>query len=228
MNRAVMLAAAIALAGCDRYANFTLPPLSGGDPSLTFAFDEDPEPVLSDRVDALNPSVVPFAGLTNLYSVFDGKTWSTALAVSNGGSHWQSRGLVVSPGPQPWEGNYIAANGSAVEHRGALWYWYQAGPRNAESIGLARMGSQPDAHPILRKEKKPVLAPGPFDSWDERTVADPYVIRIDPYFYMYYLGHDRAQPPQQRIGVARSRDGIVWEKLRSNPILSPGAARFLR
>jgi predicted GH43/DUF377 family glycosyl hydrolase len=225
MNRAVMLAAAIALAGCNRYADFTLPPLSGGDPDLTFAFDEDPKPVLSGGVDALNPSVVRFNGLTNLYSLFDGKTWSTALAVSNGGPNWQSRGLVVSPGPHPWEGNYIAANGSAVEHRGALWYWYQAGPRNAESIGLARMDSQVGAHPILRKEEKPVLVPGPFDSWDERTVADPYVIRIDPYFYMYYLGHDRAQPPQQRIGVARSRDGIVWEKLRSNPILSPGPPR---
>ncbi len=220
-----MLAAAIALAGCNHYADFTLPPLPGGDPSLTFAFDEDAEPVLTDGVDALNPSVVRFTGLTNLYSVFDGKTWSTALAISNGGPHWQSRGLVVSPGPQPWEGKYIAANGSAVEYRGTLWYWYQAGPRNAESIGLARMDSQhpvSDAGLIFRKEEKPVLVPGPFNSWDERTVADPYVIRIDPYFYMYYLGHDRAQPPQQRIGVARSRDGIVWEKLRSNPILSPG------
>jgi hypothetical protein len=232
MNRAVTLAAVIALAGCNRYADFTLPPLPGGDSDFTFAFDENPEPVLTAGVDALNPSVVRFTGLTNLYSVFDGKTWSTALAISTGGIQWQPQGLVVSPGSRPWEGKYIAANGSALEHRGALWYWYQAGPRNAESIGLARMESQqpildtglpiPDTHPIFRKEEKPVLAPGPFGSWDERAVADPYVIRIDPYFYMYYLGHDRAQPPQQRIGVARSRDGIVWEKRRSNPILSPG------
>jgi predicted GH43/DUF377 family glycosyl hydrolase len=39
---------------------------------------------------------------------------------------------------------------------------------------------------------------------------------------MYYLGHDRAQPPQQRIGIARSSDGIHWTKLIANPILSPG------
>jgi predicted GH43/DUF377 family glycosyl hydrolase len=227
MNRAVAVIFVIVLAGCHRYAGFSLPPLPGGDPAITFAFDEGPEPVLSENVDALNPSVVRFTGLTNLYSVFDGKTWSTALAVSDSGARWQPRGLVVSPGPQRWEGEYIAANGSALEHRGALWYWYQAGPRNAESIGLARMErQQPDSsaglHPILRKEEKPVLAPGPFESWDERAVADPYVIRIEPYFYMYYLGHDRAQPPRQRIGVARSPDGIRWEKLRSNPILSPG------
>jgi sucrose-6-phosphate hydrolase SacC (GH32 family) len=34
---------------------------------------------------------------------------------------------------------------------------------------------------------------------------------------MYYLGQDRAV--RQRIGLARSTDGIHWEKLRSNPVL---------
>jgi hypothetical protein len=232
MKRCAVLAAAITLAGCNRYADFTLPPLAGGNPALTFAFEERPEPVLSGGVDALNPSVVRLTGLANLYSVFDGKTWSTALAVSNDGAQWQSQGLVLSPALRTWEGDYIAANGSALEYRGALLYWYQAGARNGESIGLARMDSQrplssaglslPGGHTVFRKETRPVLIPGPFESWDERVVADPYVIRIDPYFYMYYLGHDRAQPPRQRIGVARSRDGIVWEKLGSNPVLSPG------
>jgi len=65
-----------------------------------------------------------------------------------------------------------------------------------------------------------VLDYGPVGSFDERAVADPYVIRIDPYFYMYYLGQDRAV--RQRIGFARSRDGVHWEKLRSNPVLEPG------
>jgi predicted GH43/DUF377 family glycosyl hydrolase len=54
-------------------------------------------------------------------------------------------------------------------------------------------------------------------SWDERAVADPYVIRIQPHFYMYYLGQDRAV--RQRIGVARSDDGLHWEKLRANPVV---------
>ena len=37
---------------------------------------------------------------------------------------------------------------------------------------------------------------------------------------MYYLGQDRAR--RQRLGVARSRDGVHWEKLRSNPVLELG------
>ncbi len=39
---------------------------------------------------------------------------------------------------------------------------------------------------------------------------------------MYYLGQDRAR--RQRLGVARSQDGVRWQKLRSNPVLELGAA----
>src|SRR5207249_10820227 len=35
-------------------------------------------------------------------------------------------------------------------------------------------------------------------------------------------GQDRAR--RQRLGVARSRDGVMWEKLRSNPVLGLGEA----
>jgi predicted GH43/DUF377 family glycosyl hydrolase len=59
-------------------------------------------------------------------------------------------------------------------------------------------------------------------SWDERGVADPEVIRIGNWFYMYYLGQDRAR--RQRLGVARSADGLRWERLRANPILELGGA----
>jgi predicted GH43/DUF377 family glycosyl hydrolase len=51
-------------------------------------------------------------------------------------------------------------------------------------------------------------------------VGDPYVIRAGGAFYMFFLGQDRAR--RQRIGIARSVDGIQWTKLRSNPILELG------
>jgi predicted GH43/DUF377 family glycosyl hydrolase len=231
MKRAVPLAAVLLLTGCGRYADFTLPPVSGGDPNLTFAFDALPAPVLGRNStwasgDALAPSVVRWGGrLLNFYSGYDGATWRTGLALSSDGVHWGGRPAAeMAPDPHNWEGSYIAGNGSAVVGReptmGArdqVWYFYAAGPRNAGRIGLAKIDGGP-----RRKEPTPVLRNGPFESWDERAVADPYVIRIGPYFYLYYLGHDRAEPPRQRIGVARSTDGIHWEKLRANPILEPG------
>jgi predicted GH43/DUF377 family glycosyl hydrolase len=65
-----------------------------------------------------------------------------------------------------------------------------------------------------------VLGPGPYRSWDERGVADPYVIRAGGEYYLFYLGMDRAR--RQRLGVAASHDGVRWDKLRANPILELG------
>ena len=73
---------------------------------------------------------------------------------------------------------------------------------------------------------RPVLEPGPYTSWDERGVADPYVIRAGSYFYLYYLGQDRAR--RQRLGVARSTDGVRWEKLRVQSDPRTGRPRRLR
>ena len=199
--------AILSFPGCGRYANFTLPEARGGDPSIVFRFVADPEPVLTrgEFRDALNPSV---AGRVNLYSVYDGQ-WHTALATSDDGVHWLKQGIVLRAAA----GSYIAGNGSALSHAGQVWYWYETGAKDRLRISLARSA---DAR-AWRAEPAPVLDVGPVGAWDERAVADPYVIRIEPYFYMYYLGQDRAV--RQRIGVARSSDGVHWEKLRANPVV---------
>jgi predicted GH43/DUF377 family glycosyl hydrolase len=198
--------------------------LTGGDPKLTFELQARAAPVLSpmgawDSHDALNPSVVARGGqLFNFYSGYDGHVWRTALATSSDGLVWQAQGTMLAPDPKIWEGSYIAANGSVLFYANQFWYWYAAGPRNGGRIGLAQSSNGLS----FRKLPAPVVSTGPFESWEERAVADPSVIRIDPYFYMYYLGQDRAIPPRQRIGVARSTDGIHWQKLIANPILDLG------
>jgi predicted GH43/DUF377 family glycosyl hydrolase len=223
---------AFLLTGCGRYADFTLPQSStAAPPTATATFTPQPQPVLSygapgawDSSDILNPSVVFHANqYWNFYSGFDGKVWSTGLAISPDGSHWTRRGKILSPDSTTWEGDYIAANGSAIWRDREFLYWYQAGPRGEQRIGLAR---SPDGV-NWRKEPAPVLERGPYRSWDERDVADPYVIQINGLLYMYYLGQDRAG--RQQIGLARSNDGIHWEKLRSNPVLElapPGSGSF--
>ena len=222
----IMLLGLLALSGCSRYADFALPPVSGGDPNMTFAFEAQPEPVLTggdgwESHDVLNPSVISRSqpqSFLNFYSGFDGRTWRTGLAASDDGTHWRKQGVILSPDPQTWEGSYIAANGSALWYDNQLWYWYQAGLREKPRLGLARAV---DTH-SWRKEPKPVLDPGPYGSWDEYGVADPYVVRIEPHFYLFYLGQDRAR--RQRLGVACSTDGVRWEKLRANPVLELGGA----
>lgn len=214
-----LILALLLLPGCGRYADFTLPRQPGG--ASVPRFEPDPAPVLTpgapgefDSIDALNPSVVRRGAVYyNFYSGYDGKTWHTGLATSPDGIAWTKRGKVLSPGPAAWEGAYIAANGAALDAGAEFLYWYHAGPRELPSIGLARSrdGRAWTKHP------SPVLSPGPYGSWDERGVADPYAIRVGEMFYLYFLGQDRAR--RQRLGVARSRDGVRWEKLRANPIL---------
>lgn len=174
-----------------------------------------------ESVDVLNPSVVEFGGrLLNVYSAFDGKTWHTGVAAStDGGFQWERLGRVLSPSAATWEGSYIAANGTALAHKGELLYWYQAG--SPPRIGLAR---SKDGRTWTR-HASPVLPTGPRGSWDERGVADPYVVEAPGggggALYMFFLGQNRAR--QQRLGLARSTDGgVTWTKLRTNPILEIG------
>jgi predicted GH43/DUF377 family glycosyl hydrolase len=216
-----LLAASLLLTSCGRYADFTLPVLPQTGQNVSYQWNVYPDPVLSrgaagwNSTDALNPSVVETGGvLYNFYSGYDGKIWSTGLATSNDGMHWEQKGKVLAPDPATWEGGYIAANGTALRIGNEFLYWYQAG-RSAR-IGFARSKDGI----TWTKLANPVLGTGPRGSWDERATADPYVVQIGGTFYMYYLGEDRAR--RQRLGVARSRDGITWQKSRSNPILELG------
>ena len=212
----------LCLFGCGRYTDFKLPPPAPGSPANSFTWKPDASPVLSpgdwDSIDVLNPSVVrKDNAYYNFYSGFDGKTWHTGLASSDDGVHWRKQGRIISPEPATWEGAYWATNGSALLSRIDFFYWYQSGPRETPEIGLA----QSSDGKLWRKHPAPVLGTGPRGSWDERGVADPYVLRIGDFYFMYYLGQDRAR--RQRLGVARSRDGVRWERLRSNPVLELGA-----
>jgi predicted GH43/DUF377 family glycosyl hydrolase len=206
--------------GCGRYADFTLPPAEGG-PAVKWEWSAEPKPVMTPSEwasrDVLNPSVVAReSALFNFYSGFDGNTWHTGLATSRDGVYWQTHGIVLSPRPNTWEGDYIAANGAAVWDGDAFLYWYQAGPKGRTRIALAR--SQDGRN--WGREANPVLDFGPRGSWDEISLGDPYVVFTGDYFYLYYLGQDRAR--RQRLGVARSRDGARFEKLRSNPVMELG------
>jgi len=219
--RSTVFLACLFLSGCGKYRDFTLPVQPGG-PSISWRWEAQPRPVLThgapgdwDAIDVLNPSVIRQGeAYYNLYSGYDGKTWHTGLSVSADGVVWRKEGKILSPSPATWESDEIAANGSAVAAESGILYYYQAG--RPVRIGLAQSAN---GHQ-WQKQGAPVLDVGPRGSWDERGVADPYVIQAGRAYYMFYLGTDRAR--RQRLGVAMSGDGIIWYKLRSNPILELG------
>jgi predicted GH43/DUF377 family glycosyl hydrolase len=213
-------AAVLLLTACGRYDEFRLPTVDRAPGQGQWVWHPHSGPVLGrgpagswDSSDALNPSIVRHGDLYfNFYSGFDGKTWHTGLAASADGVAWSKQGEILSP--QGWEGDYIAANGTAFRTPTEFLYWYQAGVIPKIALAHSSDGRQ------WTREPAAVLDLGPRGSWDERGVADPYVVRYGGAYYMYYLGEDRAR--RQRLGIARSPDGIVWTKLRSNPILELG------
>lgn len=219
--RLVFVSCALSLCGCGSYEDFRLPVLERTPVQGHWSWEARKEPVLArgvkgewDSADALNPSVVRRgSSYFNFYSGFDGKTWHTGAASSPDGIVWKKMGRTISPAG--WEGTYWATNGAALVAGDEFLYWYQAGGLTPR-IAFARSadGLEWKKHPTA------VLGLGPRGSWDERGVADPYVVRYGSFFYMYYLGQDRAR--RQRLGVARSADGIHWTRLRSNPILELG------
>ncbi len=201
--------ALLLLTGCGRYADFTLPAPQPEGPSGPFTWEARAEPVIArgDAADVLNPSVVRFHdAYWNLYSEYDGKVWHTSAATSPDGIAWTKLGRVLSPP----SGGYIAANGSALVVGDEIFYWYETGYPLRIALARSRDGR-------TWTSAGTVLDQGPYRSFDERAVADPYVIRAGDFFYLYYLGQDRAA--RQQLGLARSPDGITWEKLRANPIL---------
>jgi predicted GH43/DUF377 family glycosyl hydrolase len=221
--RRAALALTFCAAGCTRYGNFGLPSPEGFREEARWTAPRlSAAPVLPygaagewDSIDTLNPSVAVHDGVYfNFYSGFDGRSWHTGLATSKDGLAWKRVGKILSPAGSGWEGGYIAANGHALIRGGDFYYWYQAG--DPPRIGLARSADGRR----WRKHGAPVLAGGPRGSWDERAAGDPHVIEGGEWLYMFYLGEDRAR--RQRLGMARSRDGIDWEKQRSSPVLELG------
>lgn len=176
-----------------------------------------------DSVDLLNPSVIKRDNkYYNYYSGYDGSVWQTGLATSDDGIHWTKyvNNPVLKLGTNgQWDDSFIAANGSALQLNNKVYYYYQGTSSldHKANIGLATS----DNGMQFTKETSPVLTIGAEHSWDSDGVADPYVIEHKSYLYMYYLGMDEMKV--QRLGVARSKDGLVWEKSIVNPILDVGA-----
>ncbi|WP_080507480.1 hypothetical protein [Bryobacter aggregatus] len=211
----------VLLSSCAPYADFGLPKPTAG-PALKLDWKTQAAPVLvrGDAVDVLNPSVAQWQGqYWNLYSVFDGKVWYTALALSPDGLRWAPQGKVLGL-TEAWEGDYIAANGGVVAAGKELLYAYQAGEKGKTVIGIARSSDGRN----WKKHAGPVLTQGPRMSWDEVSLGDPYLIEAGGEFYLFYLGEDRAR--RQRLGVARSKDGVQWTKQRAALLELGGAGDF--
>lgn len=123
---------------------------------------------------------------------------------------------ILLPDPtSDWE-TYNVFNPAVIYDNGLFHMWYRAqGLDWVSRIGYAC--SEDGVH--WNRLRQPVMSPQ--DGSDSRGLEDPRVLKIDDVFYMTYTAYGReysaAQPTHAGGGilpmVARSTNGIVWERL---------------
>lgn len=139
-------------------------------------------------------------------------------ATSEDGLNWERQGPVLEPS-EPWERSSVMCPSVLRGTDGLLHMWYSGGERyEPDAIGyvVSRDGTS-----WTRVQDKPVLRPDPATSWERDRVAGAHVFRHEGFLYAAYIGFANGFE-ESSIGIARSTDGINWERHAANPVVTRG------
>jgi len=145
-----------------------------------------------------------------LYYYQAGNPVRIGMARSRNGHQWQKQSSpVLETGPRgSWDERGVGD--PYVIRAGPNYYMFYLGMDRSErqSLGVA-MSS--DGVSWYKLRSNPILQPGDYRSFDENGLGEPAVWISHGYYWMLFTGRDRSE--NRRLGLARSRDGIRWEKL---------------
>jgi len=156
--------------------------------------------------------------------------YQIGYAYSPDGIHWTKypNNPVLSRGPDSsWE-NAGPEGPTVIKDGDTLKMWY------------AGLDTIPDGQPTdyhlnigyawsldginwIKYHDNPVLLVGDWNSWEFAYIQDPFVIKIDNKYHMWYAGTHDYEVGGFQVGYAYSLDGINWVKSNSNPVLQKGA-----
>jgi len=142
----------------------------------------------------------------------DGKTWTRL-----------SDKPVLSP-EQPWEKVAVMCPHVVWDAQAQLFrMWYSGGEQyEPDAIGYA---TSADGLAWTRNKSNPVFAADPKTPWEQHKVTACQVVKQGDWWVMFYIGFRDVNHAQ--IGIARSKDGVSdWQRLASNPIISPGKSQW--
>lgn len=159
----------------------------------------------------------------NAFDQWPGAT-TIGYSVSDDGLTWQdgSNVPILTTAAIGWDG-IVAANVSSalVEPDGTWVLYFHSWHTRSANLGSGFIGRAtaaapdgpwtPDPDPVLRMSDDP-------DAWDGGQVSQATVWQTEAGYYMIYTGADKTG--FMRLGLARSSDGIQWEK-QADPILEP-------
>ncbi|MBN1343639.1 MAG: family 43 glycosylhydrolase [Phycisphaerae bacterium] len=147
-------------------------------------------------------------GLHGLAWTDDLKTW-----------HKSPHNPVHGIGPKGTWSDNIVYQAFVMKHDGQYWMFYNAhgSEDNCEQIGVA---ISPDLVNWFEYEHNPIIRKGdPKRDRDHVIIADPWVMRLDGKWHLFYFGYDGAHA---RECLATSDDLLGWTKSPLNPIMDAG------
>lgn len=138
---------------------------------------------------------------------------------------------VLLPGPDgAWDDNAVISPSVVKTDDG--YFMYYVGSRNSprsKQIGMATSADgvnwvkydDPSTEEALFAESDPVLTPNQVSgSFDSTFLAHVNVVHTDEGWVMEYRGGAGAS---DRLGLARSSDGVRWQRYDANPVFGPDA-----
>ena len=135
---------------------------------------------------------------------------------------------IITTGDGTWDSRFIFAS-SLVQTDDAYWLYYTGfGDERGGAIGLAtstdgivweKMDNPETTDAPFLDSDPIVIERGETGEWDAGEVIQPYVRATESGYEMFYMGLDRGFTGAS-LGYAISEDGIVWEKIEANPVIS--------
>ncbi|MFZ5980146.1 MAG: hypothetical protein ACOYVF_05890 [Candidatus Zixiibacteriota bacterium] len=142
--------------------------------------------------------------------------YKVGYAFSHDGENWTVNPEPVLQVGTPFE--YATIQSVSVVQEGGIfkmWYTYDDGTTSGDAVGYA---TSPDGVTWTEYAWNPVMQSG-FDpgDWDYNEIYNLRVIYEDTVYKMWYTAYDSSSAGM--IGVAKSYDGIIWEKHGNNPFI---------
>ncbi len=135
------------------------------------------------------------------------KTWTRqGLALDLGGEKDFDSGSVSAPFPFAWKGRFY------LLYCGFPKQGYEAGPG---CLGLA-VSDDLKSWTKLGEILKPEAA------WEAGGLFQPYLLRYQDTFYLFYNARAAEPPHREQTGLATSKDLKTWTKHPGNPLLTVG------
>ncbi len=164
----------------------------------------------------LDPSVV-YDSSRQVFELWSSTGYNVIRATSPDGRFWTES--ENSPGEDLTSTFGIKRlHGVEVVRVDTTYFMYYTGHDWDDKIRIG-LATSPDGDTWTKHPASPVIETGSEGTWESLHVWYPKVVKVEKTFYMIYGGYDGIIA---QVGVARSPDGITWEKYSGNPVVVHG------